>query len=45
MEVFTGHATACGKVGPAARKVMDPFHVVDPAADKLFTEGNEASGK
>ena len=32
---FTGYATAVDQVLPQARKVMDPFHVVHLAADKL----------
>ena len=35
MDGFTGYATAVDQVLPQARKVMDPFHVVHLAADKL----------
>lgn len=35
MDGFTGYATAVDDVVPAARKVMDPFHVVHLAAEKL----------
>ena len=35
MDGFTGYATAVDEVLPQARKVMDPFHVVHLAADKL----------
>ena len=35
MDGFTGYATAVDQVLPPARKVMDPFHVVHLAADKL----------
>jgi len=35
MDGFTGYATAVDEVLPPARKVMGPFHVVHPAADKL----------
>ena len=35
MDGFTGYATAVDHALPTARKVMDPFHVVHLAADKL----------
>lgn len=35
MDGFTGYATAVDHSLPAARKVMDPFHVVHLAAEKL----------
>ena len=35
MDGFTGYAAAVDQVLPRARKVMDPFHVVHLAADKL----------
>ena len=35
MDGFAGYATAVDQVLPQARKVMDPFHVVHLAADKL----------
>ena len=35
MDGFTGYASAVDQVLPQARKVMDPFHVVHLAADKL----------
>lgn len=35
MDGFTGYATAVDQALPQARKVMDPFHVVHLAADKL----------
>lgn len=35
MDGFTGYATAVGDILPAAQTVMDPFHVVHLAADKL----------
>ena len=35
MDGFAGYATAVDQVLPEARKVMDPFHVVHLAADKL----------
>lgn len=35
MDGFTGYATAVDQFLPQARKVMDPFHVVHLAADKL----------
>ena len=35
MEGFTGYASAVDQVLPGATKVMDPFHVVHLAADKL----------
>ncbi|MDK8769219.1 transposase [Corynebacterium freneyi] len=35
MDGCTGYATAVDQVLPQARKVMDPFHVVHLAADKL----------
>ena len=35
MDGFTGYATAVDQVLPDATKVMDPFHVVHLAADKL----------
>ena len=35
MDGFTGYATAVDHALPAARKVMDPFHVVHLAAEKL----------
>ncbi|WP_080792432.1 ISL3 family transposase [Corynebacterium pacaense] len=35
MDGFTGYASAVDQVLPDARKVMDPFHVVHLAADKL----------
>lgn len=35
MDVFAGCATAVDQVLPQATKVMDPFHVVHLAADKL----------
>ena len=35
MDGFTGYATAVDQVLPQARKVMDPFHLVHLAADKL----------
>ena len=35
MDGFTGYATAVDHALPAARKVMDPFHIVHLAADKL----------
>ena len=35
MDGFTGYVTAVDQVLPQARKVMDPFHVVHLAADKL----------
>lgn len=36
MDGFTGYATAVDQVLPQANKVMDPFHVVHLAADKLI---------
>ena len=36
MDGFTGYATAVDEAMPTARKVMDPFHVVRLAAEKLF---------
>lgn len=33
MDGFAGYLTAAGQVVPAARTVMDPFHVVQRAAD------------
>ena len=35
MDGFTGYATAVDQSLPAARKVMDPFHLIHLAADKL----------
>lgn len=35
MDGFAGYHTAAAKAVPAARTVMDPFHVVHLAADKL----------
>lgn len=35
MDGFTGYASAVDQVLPSATKVMDPFHVVHLAADKL----------
>lgn len=35
MDGFTGYATAVGDTLPSARTVMDPFHVVHLAAEKL----------
>ncbi len=35
MDGFTGYASAVDQVLPGATKVMDPFHVVHLAADKL----------
>lgn len=35
MDGFAGYATAVDEALPAATKVMDPFHVVHLAADKL----------
>ncbi|MFC6146789.1 transposase, partial [Corynebacterium nasicanis] len=35
MDGFTGYASAMDQVLPQATKVMDPFHVVHLAADKL----------
>ena len=35
MDGFAGYATAVDHALPAARKVMDPFHIVHLAADKL----------
>ena len=35
MDGFAGYATAVDHALPAATKVMDPFHVVHLAADKL----------
>lgn len=35
MDGFTGYAAAVDQVLPRARKVMDPFHVVHLATDKL----------
>ena len=35
MDGFAGYATAVDQALPQARKVMDPFHVVHLAADKL----------
>ena len=35
MDGFAGYATAVDQVLPHAGKVMDPFHVVHLAADKL----------
>lgn len=35
MDGFTGYATAVEEQLPQADKVMDPFHVVPLAADKL----------
>lgn len=35
MDGFTGYATAVEEQLPQADKVMDPFHVVHLAADKL----------
>ena len=35
MDGFAGYATAVDHVLPAARKVMDPFHVIHLAAEKL----------
>ena len=35
MDGFTGYATAMDHVLPTARKVMDPFHVIHLAAEKL----------
>ncbi len=37
MDGFTGYATAVEEQLPQADKVMDPFHVVHLAADKLTT--------
>ncbi|GAB2505887.1 Transposase [Corynebacterium atrinae] len=37
MDGFAGYATAVGKQIPTAQKVMDPFHVVHLAAEKLTT--------
>lgn len=35
MDGFTGYATACSQQLPKARKVMDPFHVVHLALEKM----------
>ena len=35
MDGFAGYHTAAAKAVPEARTVMDPFHVVHLAADKL----------
>ncbi|MGP5039772.1 transposase, partial [Corynebacterium variabile] len=35
MDGFAGYATAVDHALPAATKVMDPFHVVHLAAEKL----------
>lgn len=35
MDGFAGYATAVDQALPQARKVMNPFHVVHLAADKL----------
>jgi len=35
LDGFTGYATAVDHALPAARKVMDPFHIVHLAAEKL----------
>lgn len=37
MDGFTGYATTVDEQIPQADKVMDPFHVVHQAADKLTT--------
>ena len=39
MDGFAGYHSAAAKAVPAARTVMDPFHVVHLAADKLTKEG------
>src|SRR3546814_8306210 len=35
MDGFAGYHSAAAKAAPEARTVMDPFHVVNLAADKL----------
>ncbi len=45
MDGFTGYATAVDHALPAARKVMDTFHVVHLAADRLTGTVNACSAK
>lgn len=39
MDGFAGYATAVGEQIPQAQRVMDPFHIVHLAAEKLTTRG------